>query len=134
MAGANLFLVYNRTQPTATLKERCLSLGASGVTFVQCNVGEIESCEKLVQTVLDAAGRVDVLVNNAGANGLESVRDGLAAAALYYLVVRERNRKSPGGAGMQYSVGLTKLLGSSTRKTRATSCTTWRLTSTGPTC
>ncbi len=73
MAGANLFLVYNRTEPAATLKERCLSLGASGVSFVRCNVGDVESCESLMKKVLDAAGRVDILVNNAGANGLESV-------------------------------------------------------------
>ncbi len=71
MAGCNLFLVYNRTPPPPALEARCKQFGAAGVTFVQCNVSELESCERLVAQVLEATGgRADVLVNNAGANML----------------------------------------------------------------
>ncbi|CAK7203872.1 hypothetical protein SEUCBS139899_006622 [Sporothrix eucalyptigena] len=71
IAGCRLFLVYNRTAPPATLEARCRELGATNVTYVQCNVSELESCERLVNEVLAATdGRVDILVNNAGANML----------------------------------------------------------------
>ncbi|CAK7225368.1 hypothetical protein SBRCBS47491_005865 [Sporothrix bragantina] len=71
VAGCRLFLVYNRTTPPATLETHCRELGAANVTFVQCNVSELESCERLVKEVLAATdGQVDILVNNAGANML----------------------------------------------------------------
>ncbi|ERT00948.1 uncharacterized protein SPSK_07699 [Sporothrix schenckii 1099-18] len=77
VAGCRLFLVYNRTPPPDTLEARCRQLGAANVHFVQCNVSELASCEKLVHHILEAtiddshaSGRVDILVNNAGANML----------------------------------------------------------------
>ncbi|KAK3321987.1 hypothetical protein B0H66DRAFT_553055 [Apodospora peruviana] len=70
VAGANLALTYNNTPPPPALKERCLDLGASAVTFIKCNVAELEGCEELVRQTLEAHGRVDILINNAGANGL----------------------------------------------------------------
>ena len=51
VAGASLVLVYNRTPPPETLKDRCLDLGASAVNFVKCNVGDLSSCESLVKEV-----------------------------------------------------------------------------------
>ena len=51
VAGANLVLVYNRTKPPTELSERCTRFGASAVTFVQCNVSDLESCEGLVKQV-----------------------------------------------------------------------------------
>ena len=51
VAGAKLILVYNRTPPPATLEERCVRFGAAAVTFIQCNVSELESCRALVQKV-----------------------------------------------------------------------------------
>ncbi len=50
-AGAKLFLVYNSTPPSENLKESCLKLGASGVTFVKCNVSQLERCEELIKQV-----------------------------------------------------------------------------------
>ncbi|KAK4201710.1 hypothetical protein QBC40DRAFT_347636 [Triangularia verruculosa] len=70
VAGAKLVLTYNRTPPPPELKERCLRFGASDVTFVQCNVAELAGCEALVKETLDLHGRADILINNAGANGL----------------------------------------------------------------
>lgn len=70
VAGGRLVLTYNRTAPAADLRDRCLHLGAAGVRFAQCNVGDLASCEALVQGVLADEKRIEVLVNNAGANDL----------------------------------------------------------------
>ena len=39
-----------------------------GATFVQCDVGNAESVEKLMQATEDTYGKIDIIVNNAGAN------------------------------------------------------------------
>ncbi|KAK4152209.1 hypothetical protein C8A00DRAFT_35120 [Chaetomidium leptoderma] len=70
VAGAKLVLTYNNTPPPAELKERCVRFGTAGVEFVKCNVAELEGCEALVKQALDLYGKVDILINNAGANGL----------------------------------------------------------------
>jgi len=51
VAGAKLVLTYNNTPPPPELTERCLKFGASSVTFVKCNVAQLEGCEALVQQV-----------------------------------------------------------------------------------
>ena len=80
-AGASLVLTYNRTPLSDALRQRCLELGAAHVRLAQCNVSEIESCERMIKEVLASdgteagkEGRVDVLVNNAGSNDLNPVR------------------------------------------------------------
>ncbi|KAK0648881.1 hypothetical protein B0T16DRAFT_371578 [Cercophora newfieldiana] len=70
VAGGKLVLTYNNTPPPAALEERCLKFGASSVTFVKCNVAELEGCEALVKEAISTHGHVDILINNAGANGL----------------------------------------------------------------
>ncbi|KAK0625420.1 hypothetical protein B0T17DRAFT_492224 [Bombardia bombarda] len=70
VAGAKLVLTYNNTPPPPALKDKCLSLGAGSVTFIRCNVAQLDGCEDLVKQAHDAHGRVDILINNAGANGL----------------------------------------------------------------
>ena len=67
-------LTYNTTPPPPTLKDRCLGLGATAVTFIQCNVADLHGCESVVRHALEAHGRVDILINNAGVNVLEPVR------------------------------------------------------------
>ncbi|KAK1781489.1 hypothetical protein QBC45DRAFT_405630 [Copromyces sp. CBS 386.78] len=70
VAGAKLVLTYNNTPPPATLKERCINLGASGVIFIKCNVAELKGCEDLIKQTYETHGKVDILINNAGANSL----------------------------------------------------------------
>ncbi|KAK0713929.1 hypothetical protein B0T26DRAFT_753985 [Lasiosphaeria miniovina] len=70
VAGAALVLTYNNTPPPPGFKDRCLGLGAAAATFVRCNVAELKGCEDLVRQTIEAHGRVDILINNAGANGL----------------------------------------------------------------
>ncbi|KAB5559600.1 hypothetical protein GE09DRAFT_61438 [Coniochaeta sp. 2T2.1] len=73
VAGAKLVLVYNRTRPSLEFEARCASLGARGVTLIQCNVADLEGCKSLVAQVVDTEGKVDILINNAGANSLGPV-------------------------------------------------------------
>ena len=51
VAGAKLVLTYNRTEPSANLKDRCTKLGASAISFVKCDVSDLESCSSLVDEV-----------------------------------------------------------------------------------
>ncbi|KAH7176169.1 hypothetical protein EDB81DRAFT_850149 [Dactylonectria macrodidyma] len=95
VAGAKLVLVYNRTPAPAGFKERCLGLGATSVTFIQCNISELASCRELVEKTERSIGSIDVLVNNAGVDHLgplhshppESMLDGLGVNLLgpFYL-------------------------------------------------
>jgi len=73
VAGVKLVLTYNRTPPPPALEETCLKYGASSVTYIKCNVGSLEGCEELVEQAIDKHGAVDILINNAGANGLGPV-------------------------------------------------------------
>lgn len=61
--------------------ERGAELAASlpGSLYVQGDVSDPEDCERLVATVLERCGRLDVLVNNAGTTRVIDHRD-LAAA------------------------------------------------------
>ncbi|KAK4213110.1 hypothetical protein QBC37DRAFT_388225 [Rhypophila decipiens] len=70
VASAKLVLTYNNTPPPPELKERCLKFGASDVLFIKCNVAQLEGCDDLVKQTIEIHGRVDILINNAGANGL----------------------------------------------------------------
>ena len=45
-----------------------------GSTVHQGNIGSVEDCERVIQEVLDAHGRMDVLVNNAGITADKTVR------------------------------------------------------------
>lgn len=63
--GAQVFAAGIRT---ATLSQMLEKLGdaASGVTPIQADVTKVEDCERMVATAVEAAGRLDVLVNSAG--------------------------------------------------------------------
>lgn len=47
-----------------------------GATFVQCDVGNPESVQNMMKTTVDTYGKIDIIVNNAGANfGYETIMD-----------------------------------------------------------
>ncbi|TEA14284.1 Short chain dehydrogenase citE [Colletotrichum sidae] len=48
-AGASSVLTYNRTPPSEAFRQTCLQLGAGAVTFIQCNVSNLESCRNLIE-------------------------------------------------------------------------------------
>jgi len=45
-------------------------LKAAGARLLQLDVNDKDSCDKAIQQVIDESGRIDVLINNAGAGGL----------------------------------------------------------------
>lgn len=73
-AGMNLAISFQGNREAA--EETAQQCRVKGVTviLVQGNVAHMEDCEALVAAVMEAFGRVDVLVNNAGIT-----RDGLLA-------------------------------------------------------
>ena len=66
-AGADVAVAARRKEP---LEETCALVRAQGrrAHAVVCDVKELAQCEAAVQSAVDALGRLDVLVNNAGAN------------------------------------------------------------------
>ncbi|TDZ58604.1 Short chain dehydrogenase citE [Colletotrichum trifolii] len=69
-AGASLVLTYNRTPPSEAFRQTCLQLGAGAVTFIQCNVSNLESCRNLIEQTEQQFEKVDILINNAGVEGV----------------------------------------------------------------
>ncbi|KAI8411397.1 hypothetical protein FOFC_07991 [Fusarium oxysporum] len=70
VAGAKLVLIFNRTPAKPEFKEQCTKLGASSVTFIQCNISDLTSCRELVAKTEKSVGSIDVLINNAGVDHL----------------------------------------------------------------
>ncbi|KAI1036156.1 hypothetical protein LB504_011380 [Fusarium proliferatum] len=70
IAGTNLVLIYNRTEPSPDFLNRCRTLGATGVTPIQCNVSDLDSCQNLIKEVESTLGNIDILINNAGVDSI----------------------------------------------------------------
>jgi NAD(P)-dependent dehydrogenase (short-subunit alcohol dehydrogenase family) len=68
-AGADVAVLGRRLEP---LRETCALIEALGrrACAAQCDVKELAQCEAAVEACVRALGRLDVLVNNAGANFL----------------------------------------------------------------
>jgi acetoacetyl-CoA reductase len=64
LAGRGMKLAIGYSSGKETAQE--LAAQFDGATIHQGNIGSREDCERVVQEVYDAHGRVDVLVNNAG--------------------------------------------------------------------
>ena len=63
-AGADVVVNYNRT-PVEELKALAAELGRKLVD-VQADVSQMADCERIIGAAIEAFGKVDVLVNNAG--------------------------------------------------------------------
>ena len=76
--GMKLVLAARNEPELTAVAEECRRLGASGAITVKCDVAEENDCRTLVAAALLAFGRIDVLVNNAGATmwaRFEEIRD-----------------------------------------------------------
>ena len=76
--GAKLALAARNDSELAAVAEECRKLGAGGVIVVKCDVAEEGDCRTLMTAALLAFGRIDTLVNNAGATmwaRFEEIRD-----------------------------------------------------------
>ena len=72
--GAHVAAGYSRNREVAERVCQELTDRGLSVTIHQGNVGEPEDCKRVVQEVLDAKGRVDFLINNAGVTVDKTVR------------------------------------------------------------
>ncbi len=72
--GAHVAAGYSRNREVAERVCKELTDRGLSVTIHQGNVGEPEDCKRVVQEVLDATGRVDFLINNAGVTVDKTVR------------------------------------------------------------
>ena len=68
-AGADVAVVARRAEPLLETCELVRALGRRAV-WATCDVKELAQCEAAVATCVRELGRLDVLVNNAGANFL----------------------------------------------------------------
>ena len=73
-AGAHVAAGYNRGAETAETLAAGLRAQGRSISLHQGNVAEPDACERVVREVLDAHGRIDFLVNNAGINLDKTVR------------------------------------------------------------
>ena len=70
--GAKVAFVYHSN--SAAAEEVVKALEGKTVEPMQCDVSDVEACQKVVEQVVEKFGRIDVLINNAGI-----VRDTLLA-------------------------------------------------------
>jgi NAD(P)-dependent dehydrogenase (short-subunit alcohol dehydrogenase family) len=79
-AGADVAIASRKLDDCRAVAEEVEALGRKALPYA-CHVGRWEQLEGLVDTVYDAFGRVDVLVNNAGMSplydGVETVTEAL---------------------------------------------------------
>lgn len=73
-AGAHVAAGYNRGAEAAEALAAGLRAEGRSISLHQGNVAEPEACARVVSDVLDAQGRIDFLVNNAGINLDKTVR------------------------------------------------------------
>lgn len=64
-AGYHVVIAARNTQKLADVKQRCEQAGANTLV-VGCDVSIESDCKNLITKTLDAYGRIDVLINNAG--------------------------------------------------------------------
>ncbi len=63
--GAKLALAARNSEKLEQVAEECRKRGGEAIT-VQTDVGESAQCEELIKQTVEAYGRIDTLVNNAG--------------------------------------------------------------------
>ena len=64
--GAHVAAIYASNSAAADALVSQLSGGAGSVSIHQADIGDVDACRAVVAAVLDAQGRIDHLVNNAG--------------------------------------------------------------------
>jgi glucose 1-dehydrogenase len=73
--GANVVIDYiSNEQATEELERQIVALGDQAIG-VEADVSKVEDLEKLIKAAVDAFGKIDVMVNNAGVETRTSVLD-----------------------------------------------------------
>jgi len=64
--GANVVVNYTRSKAEAEATAAAVEKAGADVRLIQADVARDEDCRKLARAALDAWGRIDILINNAG--------------------------------------------------------------------
>ena len=92
-AGADVVIASRKLDNCETAAREIEAATGRRALAVACHVGRWEDCDRLVETVYDAFGRCDVLVNNAG---MSPAYDGLASVSEeLYDKVHAANARGP---------------------------------------
>src|SRR5260370_40229149 len=75
--GARLVLTARRQERLDALKKEAESLGSDAVTFAG-DAREVQTAIQTVKAAVDAFGRLDILINNAGAGNYKNLVDNSA--------------------------------------------------------
>ena len=90
--GCDVLVNYSRNQSAATeVKEAIIQQGRKSIIF-QANVGNLSHHQPLIEAAIDAFGKVDLLINNAG---ITIISDVLAESEKDYDAVMDVNLKGP---------------------------------------
>jgi glucose 1-dehydrogenase len=74
-AGANIVIDYvTNEQATEELEQQIVALGDQAIG-VEADVSKVEDLERLIKAAVDAFGRLDIMVNNAGIETRSSILD-----------------------------------------------------------
>jgi glucose 1-dehydrogenase len=74
-AGANVVIDYVANEDaTEELERQCAALGDQAIGC-EADVSKVEDLQRLIATAVDAFGRVDIMVNNAGVETRSSILD-----------------------------------------------------------
>lgn len=74
-AGANVVVNYTKSENEAKSTAEAVKAAGAEVRIVQGDVARDEDCRKIAAAALDAWGRIDVLVNNAGTTKFAAFSD-----------------------------------------------------------
>ena len=77
--GARVVVVGRVTERVRAFEQELIADGAR-CRFLEVELGDVEACKEAVQTIEDEFGRLDGLVNNAGANDSIGLAEGEPAA------------------------------------------------------
>src|SRR5438270_75582 len=90
-AGANIVIDYiANEEATEELEKQIVALGDQAIG-VEADVSKVDDLKRLVKAAVDAFGRIDIMVNNAGVETRTSILDTTEAQ---YEKVLEINLKS----------------------------------------
>jgi 3-oxoacyl-[acyl-carrier protein] reductase len=90
--GTDVLINYNQNREAAETAQRAVEELGRKAVIVQADVSDLEQHQKLMNTALDAFGKIDILVNNAG---ITRIADILEESEADYDAVMNTNLKAP---------------------------------------
>ncbi|CAG2164311.1 unnamed protein product [Oppiella nova] len=75
--GARVVITGRNGEALAAVAEQCRSVSPKGSTPLQvvADISKPNDCKRLIETTVEAFGKLDILVNNAGSGGMTSINN-----------------------------------------------------------